>query len=71
MNLGGFDRLFSLHLFRTLPVGDKGESLGCLLVCVLSIFFLLFYSTVIELTPSNQLFSIPERNEGIGIEGIG
>ena len=39
MNLDGCDRLFSLHLFRTLPVG---YILGCLLVCVLSIFFLLF-----------------------------
>ena len=35
MNLDGCDILFSLHLFRTLPVG---EILGC-------IFFLLFYST--------------------------
>ena len=32
MNLDGCDRLFSLHLFRTLPFG---EILGCLLVRVL------------------------------------
>merc|ERR1719160_1814774 len=31
LNLDGCDRLFSLHLFRTLPVGYIH---GCLLVCV-------------------------------------
>ena len=42
MNLDGCDRLFSLHPFRTLPVGDI---LGSLLVCVIFISFRLFYST--------------------------
>ena len=50
MNLDNCDCLFSLQLFRTLPVG---YILGCLLVCVLSISFLLFYSTASELTPCN------------------
>ena len=40
--MDGCDPLFCCSFFRTLPVG---EILGCLLVCVRSIFFLLFYST--------------------------
>ena len=42
LNLDGCDRLFSLHLFRTLPVGYIP---GRLLVCAPSLLFLLFYST--------------------------
>merc|ERR1719333_1015438 len=43
MNLDGCDRLFSLQLFRTLPVEKiHREPSG---LCSLSIFFLLFYST--------------------------
>ena len=43
MNLDGCDRLFSLQLFRTLPVGKIHRVPSGL--CSLSIFFLLFYST--------------------------
>ena len=46
MNSDGCDRLFSLQLFRTLPVG---KILGCLLVCVLS------------LSPFSSFFSIRQR----------
>ena len=43
MNLDGCDRLFSLQLFRTLPVGKIHRVPSGL--CSLSIFFFLFYST--------------------------
>ena len=43
MNSDGCDRLFSLQLFRTLPVGKIHRVPSGL--CSLSIFYLLFYST--------------------------
>ena len=43
MNSDGCDRLFSLQLFRTLPVGKIHRVPSGL--CSLSIFFPLFYST--------------------------
>ena len=48
MILDGCDRLFSLQYFRTLPVG---YILGCILVCVPSIFVFIFSISTASLPP--------------------
>ena len=61
MNLDGCDRLFSLQLFRTLPVGKIHRVPSGL--CSLSIFFLLFYSTSSVYPISKAATSDPRGEE--------